>query len=62
MFEMKFFLELDALAKVYSGPLHGEREYLSAFDDTRKKILTAAEKAYGRGQNRMCTLTLSDFS
>lgn len=61
MFEMKFFLELDALAKIYSGPLTGEREYLSAFDDARKKILGAAEKAYGRGQKRMCTLTLSDF-
>ena len=62
MFEVKFFLELDALAKVCSGPITGEREYLSAFDGARKKILTAAEKAYGRGQKTMCTLTLSDFS
>lgn len=62
MFEVKFFLELDGLAKVYSGRLTGEREYLSAFDDTRKKILAAAEKAYGRGQKTMCTLTLSDLS
>ncbi|RYE60921.1 MAG: DUF1488 domain-containing protein [Oxalobacteraceae bacterium] len=62
MFEVKFFLELDGLAKVHYGRLTGEREYLSAFDDSREKILAAAEKAYGRGQKTMCTLTHSDFS
>lgn len=63
MFEIRFFLEIDALAKAFAGAISGEREYLSAFDTIRKKILAAAEKAYGRGHNRtMCTLTIADFA
>jgi hypothetical protein len=62
MFEIKFFLEVDALAKASAGRISGEREYLSAFDETRKTILIAAEKAYARGGSKtMCTLTMSDF-
>jgi len=63
MFEIKFFLEIDALAKAFAGRISGEREYLSAFDSTRKKILAAAEKAYAHGHSRtMCTLTITDFA
>ena len=63
MFEIRFFLEIDALAKAYSGKISGEREYLSAFDSIRKRILAAAEKAYGRGQSKsMCILTIADFA
>ena len=63
MFEIRFFLEIDALAKAFVGGISGEREYLSAFDTIRKKVLVAAEKAYGRGHGRtMCTLTIADFA
>jgi hypothetical protein len=63
MFEIRFFLEIDALAKAFSGTISGERDYLAAFDSIRKQVLAVAEKAYGRGQSRtMCTLTIADFS
>ena len=61
MFEIKFFLEVDALAKAFAGKMSGEREYLSAFDTVRKNILAVAEKAYARGKDKtMCTLTITD--
>jgi len=62
MFEIRFFLEIDALAKASSGKIAGEGEYLAAFDNLRKKIVAAAEKAYGKGsRGNMYTLTLADF-
>jgi hypothetical protein len=63
MFEIRFFLEIDALAKAFSGKISGEGEYLSAFDSIRKQILATAEKAYGRGHSKStCTLTINDFT
>lgn len=63
MFEIRFFLEIEALAKAFSGKIAGERDYLSAFDSIRKAVLVAAEKAYGRGGSKtMCTLTVADFA
>jgi len=63
MFEIRFSVEIDALAKAFAGKLSGERDFLSAFDDIRKKIIEAAEKAYARGKGKHTyTLTLADFS
>lgn len=63
MFEIRFFLEIDALAKAFSGKMSGEGEYLSAFDSVRWVIMAAAEKAYGRGRGKSaCILTIGDFS
>jgi hypothetical protein len=62
MFEIRFFLEIDALAKASAGSMSGEREFLSAFDDCRKRIFVVAEKAYGKRRKSMCTLTISDFA
>ena len=63
MFEIRFFLEIDALAKASPKKITGEREYLAAFDTVRKTVITAAERAYGKGsRGNMYTLTLADFS
>jgi hypothetical protein len=62
MFEIRFFIEIDALAKAATRKISGEGDYLSAFDTVRKTVIAAAEKAYGRGARRnMYTLTLADF-
>ena len=63
VFEIRFLLELDALAKVYAGSISGESQYLSAFDSVKKRILVVAERIYRkkRGQS-MCMLTADDFS
>jgi hypothetical protein len=62
VFEIRFQLELDALAKAYAGTLAGEREYLSAFDSVKKRIIVVAERSYRkqRGQS-ICMLTADDF-
>lgn len=62
MFEVRFFIGLDALAKTGAGSVSSETDALSAFDDKRRSILEAAEKAYLRGKrNNMCVLTPADF-
>jgi hypothetical protein len=62
MFEVRFFLELDALAKAFTKKISGENDCLAAFDAMRKLILETAEKVYGqrKGAN-MHVLTSSDF-
>lgn len=62
MFEVRFFIGLDALAKTVAGKISGEKDALVAFDERRRSILEAAEKAYLRGKrNNMCVLTAADF-
>jgi hypothetical protein len=62
MFEVRFFIELDALAKAYAGKMSGENEFLSAFDSVRKTVLEVAERVYGKTRTKgMCTLTAHDF-
>jgi hypothetical protein len=62
MFEVRFFIGLDALAKTAAAIVSSEKEALSAFDEKRRWILEAAEKAYSRGKNNnMCVLTAADF-
>lgn len=62
MFEVRFFIGLDALAKTAAGKISSENDALAAFDATRRRILEVAEKAYLRGKrNNMCVLTATDF-
>lgn len=62
MFEVRFFIGIDALAKAVAVSLSGEKDALAAFDRMRRVILETAEKAYARGKrNNMCVLTPADF-
>jgi hypothetical protein len=62
MFEVRFFIGLDALAKTMARSVSDESDALAAFDEMRRSILEAAEKAYARGKrNNMCVLTAADF-
>lgn len=63
MFEIRFFIEIDALNRVFSGKAANENDYLSTFDTGRNAILDAAKKAYGRGRAAtICTVTAADFA
>ena len=64
MFEISFFVEVDALTK--SSPQtcrSGSTEacYLLAFDMSRRAIYAVAQKIYSRNRNNMLTLTAADF-
>jgi hypothetical protein len=62
MFEISFFIEIDALAKAFGEKMSGENEYLLAFDRVRSEIVAAALKAHGRSKgSKAHTLTLADF-
>jgi hypothetical protein len=64
MFEIRFFVEADALAKS-DGTLRGtaasETKYLSAFDALRTSIYDVARKAYSHGRRDSYTLTAAHF-
>lgn len=64
MFEIRFFVEVEALAKS-SAELRNaemsERTYLSAFDAARSSIHDVARKAYSRARRDSVTLTANDF-
>lgn len=63
MFEVRFTIGIDTLAKAVAAKLSGEKEALSAFDGTRKRIPDAAEKLYGKSKrSNMLVLTAADFS
>lgn len=62
MYEIKFFVGIDTLAKALAAKLSSEKEALSAFDDLRKKILEAAERVYGKSKrSNMFILTAADI-
>lgn len=64
MFEIRFFVEADALTQS-DGALRGagesETKYLSAFDALRTSIQDVARKAYSHGRRDSYTLTAADF-
>lgn len=62
MFEVRFFVELDAISKAMAKVIVGERDFLAAFDSLHNAILDVAKEAYsyGRGKN-MYLLTAKDF-
>ena len=62
MFEVKFFIGIDTLAKALAAKLSSENEALSAFDNLRKKILEGAERVYGKSKrSSMFILTAADL-
>ena len=61
VFEVPFFVEVDALAVMASPPAPTEAGYLSAFDKAREAIQDVARRAHKRGRKTMYVLTSSDF-
>lgn len=64
LFEVVFFVEIDALAKSNADlqvTRGSETTYLSAFDALRTSIQNAARRAYSNGRGNSYTLTSADF-
>lgn len=64
MFEVKFFVEVAALAKsptALAGAAASETKCLSAFDTLRTSIHKVASKVYSRDRRSSYTLTAADF-
>ncbi|MCX2723051.1 DUF1488 domain-containing protein [Roseibium salinum] len=64
MFEVRFFVEVDALARFEtnsnpSGTV--EARWLRTFDALRASILDVAREAYAKGRRPTYTLTAADF-
>ncbi|MBD9389234.1 DUF1488 domain-containing protein [Agrobacterium sp. AGB01] len=63
MFEIRFFVEAEALAK---GTTHrtrmSEAQYLSSFDTMLKPIHEAAKKVYAKYGRNLNVLTISDLA
>lgn len=63
MFEVKFFVEVDAVSKAMAREVVGERALLEAFDSVRGDILDVAQQAYSHGRGKtMYVLTPTDFN
>lgn len=64
MFEVRFFIEANALAAIDAGS-RGMRSVeaacLAAFDVSRKTICDVAQKAYSRGRKPFYILTVTDL-
>ncbi len=64
MFEIQFFVEVDALASlgaVPHTPATPESRWLAAFDAMRASILDVARDAHANSRRTHYTLTASDF-
>jgi hypothetical protein len=64
MFEVRFFVEVNALASdggAPNGTWTPEATCLSAFDDARSDIYDVARKAYSKNRRSLVTLTTADF-
>ncbi len=60
MFEVRFFVEANALANTMATGM-SEEDYLRAFDAARSSIQDAAIKAYRRNRGGTYTLTAADL-
>jgi hypothetical protein len=64
MFEVRFFVEVEALAKSNAelrSKTASEGAYLAAFDAARSAVLDVARKAYSRDRRNSLTLTVENF-
>ncbi|MDO9417205.1 DUF1488 domain-containing protein [Pararhizobium sp.] len=61
MFEIRFFVEIEAFAKALSRAAGSEKDYLAAFDALRGKILDAARSAYSSNRKNTIVLTAGDI-
>jgi hypothetical protein len=60
--EIRFLLDVDALAIAYPGMVSTEKDCLSAFDAARKRILAVSKRKYQQhGGQTVCSLTAGDF-
>ncbi|MDA4848901.1 DUF1488 domain-containing protein [Hoeflea poritis] len=61
MFEIQFFVEIEALEMRMTHPARTEASYLAAFDDARTEITEAAKAIYSRGGRAPFVLTAGSF-
>lgn len=61
MFEVKFFVTADVLAKGLVARTSSERDYLDAFDRMRVKILDVAKRTYDSHRQATVLLDPSNF-
>lgn len=61
MFEVPFFVEIEALPTATPGAATAEAGYLAAFDAARGSIHDVAREAYSCGRKSMYVLTSADF-
>lgn len=62
MFEIRFFVEAEALAKGRDTPCACRKaQCLSSFDTMRRAIYAAAQKVYAKSCRNMNILTASDL-
>jgi hypothetical protein len=62
MFEVRFFVAVDALVKDRPLRTVSEREYLAAFDGMRTKIMDVARRAYSKRRKDTVILNSADFA
>lgn len=61
MFEIRFFVEIDVLTKELFSSGRSERDYLTAFDRLRTRILDVAKRVYTSKRTNSIILKLADF-
>jgi hypothetical protein len=61
MFEVPFFIAVDALSATRPQTQRSERGYLAAFDVLSESIYSAARNAYSHGRKTMYVLTAADL-
>lgn len=61
MFEIRFFVEIDVLTKGAPTAATSERDYLTAFDRLRTRILDVAKQVYASKRTNSIILKLADF-
>lgn len=64
MFEVRFFVEVEALARTrtaFRGKEVSTEMYLSVFDSSLREIHEVARKAYSRDRRSLQTLTADSF-
>jgi hypothetical protein len=61
MFEIPFFVEVDALPANANRENSSERDFLAAFDAARESIQSVAREVYANGRKNRYVLTPADF-
>ncbi len=61
MFEVRFAVDLDAVAWLESRITGNEAESLAVFDRVRSRIEDVAARAYGRSRKASYRISASDF-
>jgi hypothetical protein len=59
--ECSFFVTVDALKRIHSGPVQDTASFLDAFDAHRDLIYKTAAKVFARGRRGSYELVAADF-